>query len=150
MTFHLAAQKMPPRARLLSSPHCLLWSWLYPQAPQGGPKGRSEISFIGKMVAAAPNSHPHDTPSRVNGMVSSPRTTTRERRLIFSQNPSKYLLACWALIGFVPVSKLIQLTWGVPVVLIQVAVPVVLSLSELTLGTWGGVSPMQAKFPPKM
>lgn len=83
-------------------------------------------------------------------MVSSPRTTTRERRLIFSQNPSKYLLACWALIGFVPVSKLIQLTWGVPVVLIQVAVPVVLSLSEPTLGTWGGVSPMQAKFPPKM
>lgn len=83
-------------------------------------------------------------------MVYPPRTTTRERRLIFSRNPSKYLLACWALIGLVPVSKLIQLTWSVPVVLIQVAVPVVLSLSEPTRGTWGGVNPMQAKFPPKM
>lgn len=38
------------------------------------------------------NSHPYTTPSRVKGMGSTPRTTTRESRLIFHKSPSKYLL----------------------------------------------------------
>lgn len=41
-------------ARVLSSPCCLIWCWLYFQASQGGPKGSSGVSLTEKMAVAGP------------------------------------------------------------------------------------------------
>lgn len=74
-------------------------------------------------------------------MVSSPRTTIRERSFIFPESPSMYLV----LVSYDCVSANVQSNpddLGA-----QVGVPVGLSLPALPPGTCGMLDPTQAKFP---
>lgn len=121
-------------------PCCLIWCWLHPHTPQGGPKGRSEISLAGKTVAAAPKftSSYHTIQSERSGLFS--QNSSKREKANFSQKPQQVSSGLLALIGLVPISKPIQVIWGT-----QVAVPVVLS-SPKALERGAGSIPSKSYF----